>query len=660
MAQPHEQRGLALDSLVNKLSLTVGIGTLVGASLISVADRRWINAAAYGFFALAICGLLTIRLLKRPPTPPPPTHTFVPFTDLTSETTWPRPTDVKAISRLLSRRRTTIPVVIGASGTGKSMLMRVLLPEAMAKSGRRRTTKYIFSYEDLYERAERARQELNPASTVLIFDQFERWLSRLVRLAADERTAEQERMRHLLTRSLQPGEPQILLSLRKEWYYDLRFLGTLVPPLTECCHITGARPMEDQDSMMMAIRSRLQTVLGDPATADGVLKRLGTTGTLLPLEVQIVGASLEREVAKQRRVTLDYLDSDLGGIAGAIDRYFEGSLQGAPNRLIALELLCALSTRTKFRQQERLDVIFDRLYEDRKAIQSAVTYLEAQNLITRHPGGHCELVHDYLAEYFNSKSGAELNPVTRDNILFHLQAETLENSSALKPSAPSDRPSRLGKLIVYPLLLLMGVRLLHFGMDWTLLGDLPPRLLRKNFMDAAYMPILVPHAVWIIYIAVFYDRFLSRLNESRAGQILSVFTVVNLIGCVLVGIFVPYCWLVSIGWGGTVLGLKLISLGRRKDLNRAAAERLSVFGIVTLCNLIFLLGIGVIIMYLSFTLVDNVEAATKWLLINLFFSVMMTYACWALARVHVYPPAISQILGLVGRARTAVIPRVEG
>jgi hypothetical protein len=203
----------------------------------------------------------------------------------------------------------------------------------------------------------------------------------------------------------------------------------------------------------------------------------------------------------------------------------------------------------------------------------------------------------------------------------------------------------------------MTIRLLDFGIHWTIVGALQPLLISRNLLDANYVPIFLADAAWAVYIGYFYDRVFIRLKEGFWGKLFSMFVVVNILFCIVGSMLVPYAAWIALGWGGSVLGTKLIQLSMRRDLNVAARTRLRVFGVTTLFNLVFLGGLGGAFMYLSFRIVHTAADGHAWLLISLFVSVVLTYACLALAPVHVSRSAVSQILGLMGRSRSAVLPR---
>ncbi len=66
--------------------------------------------------------------------------------------------------------------------------------------------------------------------TVFIFDQFEQFLGGLRQLSRPELEVRLAEMRTILTGLVASPTRSIVLSLRKEWYYDLRPLGDIILP----------------------------------------------------------------------------------------------------------------------------------------------------------------------------------------------------------------------------------------------------------------------------------------------------------------------------------------------------------------------------------------------------------------------------------------------
>jgi hypothetical protein len=649
--------------VIGYLALVVASGSLLWALLASLAAGQLAAAGALAFLILSSFAVCWRVLHRRIPKDPRSTEVFRPFTPLDADTVWRRPVDVTRIVTAIFDCSSTIPLVVGSSGVGKSTLLDVMVREYLTES--RPDLRYVLidTYADVRPTLVRFIKERSPKEhLVIVLDQFEQWLGRSRLLSRADRAQEQEWLAGVLKDSGEAASYTILLSVRREWYYDLRFLGSLVPAPVDACDIQEPLTTDDADEMRQEILGSFMRVLSDTNVSGRLLTLIGPAGRLSPLKAQIVGAVVEWHRVNGRRIDVDYFESIIGGTDQAIDSYFEAVLDGAERRDICLKVLCALSVKTRFRQEMELGDILGSFFEDTATVQEAVKYLAERGLIRERGIGYLDLAHDYLAEYFNSKSGADLNPIERDNIHIHAETGGLINrdvllDQAIESDAKTHVRSRLplGRIVVVPLLVIMVVRLLDFGINWTLVGPSIAHTVKKNFLDTSYIPIFVPHAAWVIYIALFYDRIFRRINESRSARLFSIVVVVNLIISIGVGIFIPFAWLASIATGGVVLGLKLLALSRRPDLNRTARERLTVFGGTTLFNLLFLACLGVGDLYASLHYVHTRHAASTWVAVNVGLSAMMTYACLVLAPIHVSRSGMSQLLGLMARPRRIVV-----
>jgi hypothetical protein len=572
-----------------------------------------------------------------------------------------------------------LPLVVGPSGAGKTVLLRRILHDDMTQrsvgfyyiaeyAGFRETLPKLLEKVELVKGSPAASTDEAQVYThipVIALDQFEQYLAYLRRLEPDKRLREQAWFEKAINEASGRQLCRFILSVRNEWYYDLRWLGDQIPAPTDCITVLGPRVDATEDITRVAVATRLEKVLHDEDIVESILTALGRgrSGSVLLLEAQIIGAVLERQQLLGEQIDLQYLETRLGGVEGAINSYFDGILAGAPDRRVMLKVLCALSVRTYFRRQETLGDLLDRLFEDPDEVRGALDYLVDQRLLVKRPTARYELAHDYLAEYFHQKSGSELDPTDRDNVLYHFEGQQPNMSSYVLPRAKRSEPGRgrFALAVIGPLILIMTLRLLDFGLPWPrLAGHLTPELLwDRRLFDVTYLPIYVAHLAWAIYVALFYDRFLARLDERFAQRLLSRFAVVNMALCVLTAVFIPYAWLLSIGWGGMVVGIKLIALSRMRALNSAARTRISLFGLITTVNLIFLSVLGTIGLWVSFRYVTNGATRNTWIYASSLFSVIMVYTCSVLAPVHVQRKGVSQLLGLLARSRSGVAPRVE-
>ncbi|HEX4863616.1 MAG TPA: hypothetical protein VFV02_06065, partial [Acidimicrobiales bacterium] len=290
------------------------------------------------------------------------------------------------------------------------------------------------------------------------------------------------------------------------------------------------------------------------------------------------------------------------------------------------------------------------IFEDERLVNGALDYLVNRNLVISNGSGRYELAHDFLAEFFSEKSGAELHPIERDNIFVAIAAPDQGGGEVLIAHQRTKlKRRRLGRVVLGLLLAVMGVRFLYFGLDTTVVGPSVSHPVSGNLFDVSYAIILIPYAVWVAYVATFYDRVFIYLKESGWDRVLSVFVLMNLAIAVCIGILVPIGWIFGLTIGGVAFGLKLIMLARRPELNISARRRLRQFGTVTLFNLGVAAVLGIAAIYFSVSVVSTEADVETWIWANLFASLLVTYWCLALVPTPISRSGVSQLLGLMGR-----------
>lgn len=635
--------------------LIVGIVPLILAFADAVSKPDWTAAAAWGFFLTALGVTAVMSIPHRPEPLPPPTTIFEPFVQVSEIKTWPRPAEVGELRKRLAGSEGTLVLVAGVSGGGKTVLLQRLLPDVLGLQPE--SYRYVNTYVSFLDTlAPLAALPSSGAPTITVLDQFEQYVAWLQSLPSKQRGVTENKTLDLCRALVADPSSRLIVAVREEWYYQLRWLKELVPSPETGIDVSGPSP--DRGDATHEVILDLLAALAEPNVAETVISEIDTGGSLLPLEVQIVGATIER-AQRENKITADYFHHDLGGVEGSITRYFDSILASLPDPRVALKVLCALSARTRFRRQEELSDIMDVLFEDGPLVSTAVAELTKQGLVIPSGPGRYELAHDYLAEFFHQKSGSELEPIDRDNILFHIEGGPERATGLVASRQDRDAAGRWGfaTVVILPLVLVMTARLLYLGLPWTLAQHVRPAPLFGSLLDQSYLPIFIVHMAWVVYVGLLYHRILRHLRESRAAKWCSRCAVLNMAACVLVAVLIPSAWLAAIAWGGLVVGFRLVFLARNKTLNSTAKKRVRAWGWSTAANMGFVGILGGTGIALTSKYVHSVADARTWTLVSAVLATAMTYVCYALCRIHVRREAVSQLLGLLSRGSSYLMRR---
>jgi hypothetical protein len=587
---------------------------------------------------------------RRVPVPLKETVTFRPFQDLDTGTAWHRDDAVKRVVRAITNKNAILPVVIGASGAGKSVLLNVWVEAALMEQGYEVEVLSTYQAEGSDIAAEFARHQTTDQHFVLVLDQFEQWLALLRTKDGKERTEKQEWLANLLWEATEADDGTILLSIRAEWYFDLHFLGNLLPPLSQAIIVEGDST-DPGDELLVSIRKAFEKEVYDKTIADGILLSLGSTGQLSPLEAQLVGATIERRCKDGKSVSLTEFKRK-GGVPGAVEAYFTAVLGSTKSRWICLKVLCAFSLQTRFRRQLTREALEEVLFEEATAVQRAVDELVTSGLLLERTSGHLDLAHDYLADFFRQKSGDELNAIERDNLFVHVQAldsAAKKQDDDVKPDIDKDR-RKLGEGTRIVLTALLFMRLLDFGFHWTISGPSFRTPIFGASLDAVFIPFFVSALGWIVYVTRMYDGIFRNLDRgSSAGRVASLAILANLFVATGIGILWPSGWLLAITWGGLPVTMRLTALAYRKGLSRTARNHL-----LLAASLALFLGLLIAILfaaqlYLGTHVVHGSADKSRWLAANAGVALFMFAASQALSPMHTSRSGVSQMRGLMAR-----------
>ena len=365
------------------------------------------------------------------------------------------------------------------------------------------------------------------------------------------------------------------------------------------------------------------------------------------LEIQILGAELEK-VAERQRLTPSTIEDVFGGRDSAIDAHFNRILKATGNPDLAARLLYVLALRND--RSIPLDGIELRraLHEPAAAVDTVGRVLQDAGMVLPAGGGGLVLRHDYIAAYFGTARGERVEPGERDNLRVRV---TTSHHNQRHPSVRDpdeiDYRRRIGVKVFCVLSACTVTRAFGLGLAWTAQSRIGMNYLSgRQIIDGNYLPIAIAHTVWAFYVSLSFDNSYNHLRESRKRRALSWLVLINMVACVVAAYFWPELWVVTVGWGGVVLGMKMYSIGSMRGVSVPGAREFRKGGTLTIVNTLVLTAVG-FVLYLTVWRQKN--GGESWLPLSWFISIIISYAGIELTRRHVSPRSARQFLNLLAR-----------
>lgn len=659
--------------IVLALSYSAAFYSLFDPIVTAIKSRDLIVSGVYVSFFFFVLILGYLLRPEQEPKEPLQRGVFKGVGRLEIDDAWTRPDDRNRLCKTIKMPVNKPILLVGSSGVGKSVLLETQITPLLRSEGWKSVSYTNYDSFDSFKND--LLQSLskifpgiahnrftsdailegidNSINLLLIYDQFEQFLS----VFGDKRAENNEGrewFKNFLRASTNLSNIRHLIVVRKEWYYDLRFLEEYIPPPYESYHLSGIK-VDTNTTEQLILGSKMHSVTKNAETAKAVLKSLIENDEILPVQAQIVGLMLENKAKEIGIIDNECYYKEFGGKDGLIQNYFQSYMDASPNRQISLQVLCAMSVETRLRSQISLPHIADIIHKNEGEVRRCLSFFVDHGLVRETKMGGYELAHDYLAEKFHELSGTELDPVERDNILFFWDEMRKANGhldvTRQRAKDESKRKFVFSDFFMGFLVVLLFARLFapSYESNWGWFNILRDYQKSNIGIDIYYLPVFVSHLAWSIYVTLFYRRFFSQLREKSLARVLSKFTVVLCTACVVTAVFVPYFWLFSIGIGGLGIGLKLLQLAKSPGLSKISIDFFSRIAIPTLINLAVVVAVGLAVIYyvhsalLTQTLVEQ---------LNVFFyfiSMVMTYYMLAVRPEHTTKDAASKMLGLVDR-----------
>lgn len=648
------------------------IGTIVTAVQLlysAIIIKDYFLVVDYGIIAFFVLGYgWYIHRKNKDRVPPLVRNIFKPFELLDRENAWPRIDEEKELLETIYEAESKPVILVGESGVGKSVIISSHIIPTLKDSDW--VTLTFINYTDIETQlVNKLRIYLNNMTLdddgkisgvndkakkiLLVFDQFEQFISQHSKNTKDHEKSRKWFLKFVAS-TLCIKELRILIVVRKEWYYDLKFLEKFVPSPNECVHLSGLK-MERAKSCIDTLKMNLTKVTKDENISNYYIEHLTNNGEISPIEAQIIGCILENKSELSEEIAQDEeFEKTLISKDNLIDEFFNHSLKSSPNKSITLSILFALSIEVKYRNQLTFSNLVHVIHKPQSEVKLSLDFLMDQKLINQGDNQHYQLAHDYLAEKFHDISGSELHPRERDNILFfsdELRKNTERKSMVKKVDSHRKWFTLLSDyafaFLIFIITFRLFTQLIGLRMNW--LNPIKNFDSYTLYFDIYYFPVFITHFAWSYYVTIFYRRFFSLLKESKIGRILSILSVFTCIFSVALAVFIPNFWIFSIGFGGFWVGVKLFQISLVKNLSKISAEEFRNASLETIANSIFVIVTGIIFATYFYDITDRSNAQTTYLTVSIFGTIILTYAMFVVRKLHVTTKATSIWLGMYDR-----------
>jgi hypothetical protein len=504
----------------------------------------------------------------------------------------------------IANERAHVSVFSGQSGAGKTSLLRYEIAPVLRK--RNWQIVVIDDYSNLRSDFEDALADAFPS-----VEESKPWLTRLLAGLIDgpstaarlvvfdqaEQLAYQELdviwFRNAVRELIDDGV-RVALIVRKDYFYDLRFLGDLLPHVGQVFEIPGMS-VESGTTDFRRVSSSLshvatpalvdRIVLDLAASAGGLVaadreRRDGAPRRVTPLHLQLVGTVLEQRATEHGGRLFDIADYEaMGGAPPAVFRsFFADHVAAAPDPDAARLVLFALAVPRGLRMPLTAAEICSATYLSYEMVIAQLHFFAAYGLLVVQGRATFQWSHDSLPEMYRSYASVE--------VLAGLRAVITDRVEALSPIAPVSRAVRSVEetsreaawatgIFVFILVMIASRFVLAFALP-------------EKIGPCSYLIVMPPHAAWAGFVYNLTRNLFIRVSRKYLLIGWPSLAVLG-VGAIVAACVQPCVWIASMGAIGLPIGLNLWFLQRKAAVARQSREQFRSIGV----NFI---GIGIVML----------------------------------------------------------------
>lgn len=626
---------------------------------------------------LAVAAVLFLLTARRQPAPSPPTSKeFFPIGKTTEGKVWSRRSETEELCTKIAGKPSGILLVVGASGAGKTILLRDFVLSKLQRNGW--ATLRIPASPYLTEKYASKIEEFNTPGQpgVVLVDQFERFPTAPELIDAHE-VNENERFAREIGRTIRNDELRHVVVIRKEALHDVgTYFSSYGIPVHDSTTVGGISRSVDSDSWQALHDSFCkisQTCIPSRDTIEGFFNRLFPEKQILPVEAQIVGWTLEAIMvpnAQETRRVDELLTKDKSDIVDTYLSFHFESYRDRGDPATPLRVLLALSFQRPAGRSLSLLEISEVCHQKTTDIGDCIKfYADAdRGLVKDVEVGKYELAHDYIAEQIRRYSATQMDPIERDNILHFSDLLKDRPAHGICPRTNVNKPTAItvSKTLFALVITFLTTRLfaptIPGGMDLFSMLSLGSFAESRVFsasaqgtagmklLDVYFLPIYMAALFGLLYEVGLNSNFLIFLREKGGKYLTFLITVVSY-ACGLSVVFFPEFWLAACATPVIVFSLKLFQIGLIKGHSSITRKAIVEFAALALSSSIAILCIGLYLAFFVYSPNPDAESINNLRILNFVLAIVMMYYYYVGYYSRVSKATAIRFLGLLDRGQ---------
>jgi len=520
-------------------------------------------------------------------------NTFSPFLPNENTVLWIRKKQKKALLEKINYMEgmeRKIIVLMGGSGSGKSTLIKDIKDNDLSYMGF--DCDYINNYKNLRDVSYYSKKR------VIILDNFEIFFQEILtdRQAFNDKYEVDGRRKKIIDMFLSGAV--VVIVIRDDKYYLLKVFGDMIPKLNEAVILekVSLRNKYDYDDFFGVVSKWVEDIIDagcgkvrNKNTIDGIVKEKSEISDDVPFFCHQVSL-FELHCFCALLTQYDISGKDVSSVIGLHPKYvikelIKECVNSSDDPELCVRVIYAILQHGRLKEKncessvyDIIDLIDATIDKDLEPIENVLSFLERLGLIKCYDKKYL-LSYDALGDPIDLLAVDLLTYMERDSIRYLVESQ----EKKYKPKEVEEKKlfemeDRIYYAVNAVIMLLVSFNFLHIPIDFLGFNNVAFWYNAHSFqgeLNGNYLFIALPHLLWCNYVLLHYKKVYKYYDRYFGEKLLSGIIIFNLIICILVGIFLPQFWILSIGWGGLIQNIKTHVYSKDTRLSKITRENFS-------------------------------------------------------------------------------------